>query len=101
MTNGIDPPAWIDPMSQHFLLSAAVRTLSLAQIMRMTDNEARDTFKRVRWSANDGERAIENIGAGRASPDARSRRSRSRARGWLLSRSKGRHRDGADEKELF
>jgi hypothetical protein len=37
-------------MSQHFLLSAAARTLSLAQIMRMTDNEARDTFKRVRSS---------------------------------------------------
>ena len=42
-------------MSQHFLLSTAARTLSLAQIMRMTDNEARDTFKRIRWSANDGE----------------------------------------------
>jgi transposase-like protein len=37
------------------LLSAAARTLSLAQIMRMTDDEARDTFKRVRWSANGGE----------------------------------------------
>jgi transposase-like protein len=42
-------------MSQHFLLSAAVRTLSLAQIMRMTDDEARDTFKRIRWFANRGE----------------------------------------------
>jgi transposase-like protein len=42
-------------LSQHFLLSAAARTLSLAQIMRMTDNEARYTFKRIRWSANDGE----------------------------------------------
>ena len=42
-------------MSQHFLLSATARTLSLAHIMRMTDDEARDTFKRVRWSANGGE----------------------------------------------
>ena len=42
-------------MSQHFLLSAAARTLSLAQIMRMSDDEARDTFKRIRWSANAGE----------------------------------------------
>jgi hypothetical protein len=42
-------------MSQHFLLSAAARTLSLVRIMRMTDEEARDTFKRVRWSANGGE----------------------------------------------
>ena len=42
-------------MSQHFLLSAAARTLSLSSILRMTDDEARDTFKRIRWAANDGE----------------------------------------------
>jgi hypothetical protein len=35
-------------MSQHFLLSPAARTLSLAQIMRMTDAEAFDTFKAIR-----------------------------------------------------
>jgi hypothetical protein len=44
-------------MSQHFLLSAAARTLSLSRIMRMTDDEARDTFKRIRWASTDGERA--------------------------------------------
>ena len=42
-------------MPQHFLLSAAARTLSLARVMKMTDDEARDTFKRVRWAASDGE----------------------------------------------
>jgi transposase-like protein len=42
-------------MSQHFLLSAAARTLSLSHIFRMTDDEARDMFKRVRWSENNGE----------------------------------------------
>jgi transposase-like protein len=42
-------------MSQHFLLSAAARTLSLTRIMRMTDDEARDTFKRIRWAATGGE----------------------------------------------
>ena len=42
-------------MSQHFLLSPAARTLRLSLIMRMTDDEARDIFKRIRWSANDGE----------------------------------------------
>jgi hypothetical protein len=42
-------------MSQHFLLSAAARTLSLSRIMRMTDDEARDTFKRIRWAATGGE----------------------------------------------
>jgi transposase-like protein len=42
-------------MSQHFLLSAAARTLSLAKIMRMSDEEAHATFKRIRWAANSGE----------------------------------------------
>jgi hypothetical protein len=42
-------------MSQHFLLSREARTLSLAAIMRMTDDAARDTFKRIRWAATDGE----------------------------------------------
>jgi transposase-like protein len=42
-------------MSQHFLLSRAARTLNLTRIMRMTDDDARDTFKRIRWAANDGE----------------------------------------------
>jgi transposase-like protein len=41
-------------MSQHFLLSATARTLSLGHIMRMTDDEARDTFKRIRWAENHG-----------------------------------------------
>ena len=42
-------------MSRHFLLSAAARTLSLSGIFRMTDDDARDTFKRIRWAANGGE----------------------------------------------
>jgi hypothetical protein len=42
-------------MSQHFLRSAAARTLSLTRIMRMTDDEARDTFKRIRWESTNGE----------------------------------------------
>lgn len=42
-------------MSQHFLLSPAARTLSLAGIMRMTDAAAFDTFKLVRFAANAGE----------------------------------------------
>jgi transposase-like protein len=36
-------------MSQHFLLSAKARTLSLAAVLRMTDKEAEATFVRVRW----------------------------------------------------
>src|ERR1700722_1756065 len=36
-------------MSQHFLLSRAAKTLSLAQVFRMTDAEAETAFKMVRW----------------------------------------------------
>jgi transposase-like protein len=43
------------PLSQHFLLSAAARTLSLSSIFRMTDDEARNTFKRIRWTENNAE----------------------------------------------
>jgi hypothetical protein len=42
-------------VSQHFLLTAAARSLSLAQVARMSDEEARDTFKRLRWTETDGE----------------------------------------------
>jgi transposase-like protein len=36
-------------MTQHFLLSAKARTLSLATVMRMTDLEAETAFRNVRW----------------------------------------------------
>ena len=42
-------------VSQHFLLTAAARSLSLAQVARMSDEEARDTFKRIRWSETAGD----------------------------------------------
>ena len=42
-------------MAQHFLLSAAARTLSLSAVARMSDDEARATFQRIRWGDNDGE----------------------------------------------
>jgi transposase-like protein len=42
-------------MSQHFLLTAAARTLSLASVARMSDEEAREAFKAIRWSDNKGE----------------------------------------------
>ncbi len=37
-------------MSQHFLLSAKARTLSLASVMRMSDLEAETVFRSVRWT---------------------------------------------------
>jgi hypothetical protein len=42
-------------MCQHFLLSAKARTLSLAAVARMSEEEGRDMFRKVRWAATDGE----------------------------------------------
>ncbi len=42
-------------MSQHFLLSKHARSLSLARVARMSDEEARDAFRCIRWSATDGQ----------------------------------------------
>lgn len=42
-------------MAQHFLLSSKARTLSLAQVMRLTDDQAFETFKAIRWADNAGE----------------------------------------------
>ncbi|MGD9618039.1 MAG: IS1595 family transposase, partial [Alphaproteobacteria bacterium] len=41
-------------MAQHFLLSAAARTLTLAAVARMSDEKAERVFIRLRWSDNDG-----------------------------------------------
>jgi len=41
-------------VSQHYLLSAKARTLSLGAIMRMTDDEAHDRFESIRFAANGG-----------------------------------------------
>ena len=42
-------------LAQHFLLSTAARTLSLASVARMSDEEARAAFQRIRWADNGGE----------------------------------------------
>ena len=39
---------------QHFLLSAKARTLSLAKVMRLSDYEAFETFKSIRWASTEG-----------------------------------------------
>src|SRR5579862_4914986 len=41
-------------MAQHFLLSTAARSLSLAKVARMSEDEARDAFRLIRWSATGG-----------------------------------------------
>ena len=40
-------------MTQHFLLSAKARTLSVLQVARMSDQEAFEVFKELRWGAGD------------------------------------------------
>jgi hypothetical protein len=37
-------------MAQHFLLSRAAKTLSLAQVFQMKDAEAKMAFRRIRWA---------------------------------------------------
>jgi transposase-like protein len=39
---------------QHFLLSKAAKTLTLAQVFRMTDAEAETTFRNLRWPDTNG-----------------------------------------------
>ena len=41
-------------MSQHFLLSAAARTLTLASVVRMSDEDVERVFIRLRWADNGG-----------------------------------------------
>lgn len=41
-------------MAQHFLLSTQARTLSLAKVMRLSDNDAWATFKDIRWASTEG-----------------------------------------------
>lgn len=42
-------------MAQHFLLSTAARTLSLAKVLRMTDDQAFDAFRSIRWAETEGD----------------------------------------------
>ena len=41
-------------MAQHFLLSAAARTLSLKAIYQDGEDKAYETFKAIRWNETDG-----------------------------------------------
>jgi hypothetical protein len=37
-------------MSQHFLLTAKSRAISELEVARMSEDEARETFEKLRWS---------------------------------------------------
>ena len=50
-------------MAQHFLLSAKARTLSLMTVMRLSEAEAFETFKAIRWAETDGKPVCPKCGA--------------------------------------
>jgi transposase-like protein len=49
-------------MAQHFLLSAAAKSLSLASIFTMKDADAETTFRRIRWANTNGEPVCPHCG---------------------------------------
>jgi transposase-like protein len=49
-------------MAQHFLLSKAAKTLSLAQVLTMKDADAEMAFRRIRWANTNGELVCPHCG---------------------------------------
>ncbi|MGA3304007.1 MAG: IS1595 family transposase [Methylovirgula sp.] len=49
-------------MAQHFLLSPAAKTLSLASVFTMKDADAEMTFRRIRWNETNGEPVCPSCG---------------------------------------
>ena len=47
-------PNMVIDMAQHFLLSPAAKTLSLAKVLRMSDKQAEKAFAAIRWHETDG-----------------------------------------------
>jgi transposase-like protein len=70
----------------HFLLSKAAKTLSLAQVFRMSDAEAEGVFRRIRWADTNGTPVCPSCGSVEAY-EAR------RANGALRFRCKGCKKD--------
>jgi transposase-like protein len=50
-------------MAQHFLLSRAAKTLSLASVFSMKDADAEMTFRRIRWADTNGEPLCPHCGS--------------------------------------
>jgi transposase-like protein len=49
-------------VAQHFLLSKAAKTLSLAHVFTMKDEEAEMAFRRIRWHETDGQPVCPHCG---------------------------------------
>src|SRR5258708_35033300 len=52
-------------MQQHFLKSAAARTLSVKEVLRMTDAQATAQFRRLRWPDSNGKAVCPHCDCGR------------------------------------
>lgn len=50
-------------MAQHFLLSSKAKTLSLGQVLRMSERQAETLFKELRWSETGGEPVCPHCGS--------------------------------------
>jgi len=74
---------------QHFLLSKEARTLSLARVMRMSDDEAFEAFKAIRWAATAGAPFCPRCGCVEAYAFATSRRFKCKACGHKFSVTSG------------
>lgn len=74
---------------QHFLLSKQARTLSLARVMRMSDDEAFEAFKAIRWAMTAGAPVCPRCGCVEAYVFATSRRFKCKACGHKFSVSSG------------
>jgi transposase-like protein len=58
-------------VAQHFLLSSNARTLSLASVMRMSDEEAAKMFASIRWASTNGEPVCPHCGSLKSYQDKR------------------------------
>jgi len=72
-------------MAQHFLLSSAAKTLTLGQVIRLSDGQVEETFMRLRWADNNGQAYCPTCG----STDCY----QSRRRGALRWQCKACHKD--------
>src|SRR5271170_7570983 len=52
----------MNPMAQHFLLSAAARTLGIGAVTRMTDLQVEATFAAIRWADTAGKPVCPHCG---------------------------------------
>jgi len=50
-------------VSQHFLLSTAARSISLPKVLRMSEGEAWETFRRIRWHSTEGKPVCPHCGS--------------------------------------